>query len=95
MGMEEELVRMLSLEEDQLDEETAEPPNVGIGQIMFKENVIALTFIRIFALLSMTASGFIIRDISRKLTRSSGSFLTRVSLTQSILIVLAVADFFG
>ena len=62
--------------------------------VMFKENVVALTFVRLFGLLSMVASGFIIRDIAKKLAHRSGSFLKRVSLTQSILIVLSAADFF-
>ena len=63
--------------------------------IMFKENAIALTFVRLFGLLSMIASGFIIRDIAKKLAHRSGSFLKRVSLTQSILIVLSTSDFFA
>jgi hypothetical protein len=60
-------------------------------------NVTLLTLIRLFGLFSMIASGFLFRDISRKLAQksSSGIFLTRISLTQSVLIVLSLGDFFG
>ena len=43
----------------------------------------------------MIASGFIIRDITRKLYSRPGAFLKKVSLTQSILIVLSIGDFGG
>jgi hypothetical protein len=59
------------------------------------ENIYALTLIRLFGLLSMIGSGLIIRDIARKLYKRPGPFLQKVSLTQSILIVLSIGDFFG
>ncbi len=79
----------METEEDLHDEYRSDKPQY----VMFKENVIALTFVRLFGLLSMVASGFIIRDIAKKLAHRSGSFLKRVSLTQSILIVLSASDF--
>jgi len=79
----------METEEELHDEYRSDKPQY----VMFKENVIALTFVRLFGLLSMIASGFIIRDIAKKLAHRSGSFLKRVSLTQSILIVLSASDF--
>ena len=61
----------------------------------FEENIIALTCIRVFGLISIVASGLIIYDIARKLCRRQGPFLKKVSLTQSILIVLSIGDFGG
>jgi hypothetical protein len=58
-------------------------------------NIYALTIVRLFGLFSMIGSGFIIRDIARKLYSRPGAFLQKVSLTQSILIVLSIGDFFG
>mmetsp|Transcript_7297 Transcript_7297/g.10802 ORF Transcript_7297/g.10802 Transcript_7297/m.10802 type:complete len:398 (-) Transcript_7297:155-1348(-) len=60
-----------------------------------QENIYVLIFIRLFGLVSMIASGFIIRDITRKLYNRPGAFLKKVSLTQSILIVLSIGDFGG
>ena len=81
----------METEEDLHDEYRYDKPQY----VMFKENAIALTFVRLFGLLSMIASGFIIRDIAKKLAHRSGTFLKRVSLTQSILIVLSASDFFA
>ncbi|KAK1744352.1 hypothetical protein QTG54_004885 [Skeletonema marinoi] len=60
-----------------------------------EENIYVLIFMRLFGLVSMIASGFIIRDITRKLYSRPGAFLKKVSLTQSILIVMSIGDFGG
>lgn len=61
----------------------------------FQQNVVALTWIRLFGLVSMIASGLIVTNIALKLYSRRGPFLQKVSLTQSILIVLAIGDFFA
>lgn len=61
----------------------------------FQQNVVFLTWIRLFGLISMIASGLIVTNIALKLYSRRGPFLQKVSLTQSILIVLAIADFFA
>ncbi len=61
----------------------------------YHENFVSLTLVRLFGLFTMIASGLLVNDIALKLYRRRGPFLQKVSLTQSILIVLSIGDFFG
>ena len=61
----------------------------------YHENVVSLTLVRLFGLFTMVASGLLVNDIALKLYRRRGPFLQKVSLTQSVLIVLSISDFFG
>lgn len=81
-----------------LGSDVTDPPlRVGGGSSVqkFQQNVVALTWIRLFGLISMIASGLIVTNIALKLYSRRGPFLQKVSLTQSILIVLAIGDFFA